>query len=960
MKDVIPFPKHSDEYGLDLDEADTPRRPFKNTAVTTDARAVPTLAPASLGYAVRAPPARQSGESAGLSSSLPHVRSLQDWEVEDLVLLATVDGTIHARDRNTGAERWALEVDRPMVDVMEHRHNDAPTGDGAPEDRMTWIVEPVRDGELYIYSSGPKPGLQRLGLTVRKLVEDLSPYASDDPPVVYTAEKKNTLYTIDAGTGRVLKVFSAGGSSVNEESSCRRVTGLEALDDAACGSSGTLTLGRAEYVVGIQSRDTGEPLCTIRYAEWGPNNRDADLEGQHVATMDQKYVYTRHDGSVFGYDLEQAPEDQQAYVQKFPTPVARVFDVVRPADADAGDASLVLLPQPIGPSDVETDPSEFSDRIARIFVNRTEDGGWYALSEVAFPFVTGGASLAPCYSDDGRRKAHLDAPVDSAQQEQSLVGVHSIAGRRRRVPSFPALAAPSSEMQNESPAEVVADELPFASSTSIANSRLLGYAAQNVVDIGLLFPLLICAIFLYVNRRKLVKLLVKTLDVEKIPGVKDVLKSPPPTPAVPEQSFASAMQYGIQRDGHVEDDDDGSKTPTEPKATDVGLVVDDRARNDESTVEDGGAGGSAQPPKKKKTHRGQRGGAGRRKARKDHSQGQAVDDIVQQVKEIGRESPLEPDVVQLTNNSPNGIADVSGAFQINNLVVTDSVLGYGSHGTIVYKGSFEGREVAVKRMLLEFYDVASHEVGLLQESDDHPNVIRYFCRQQSAGFLYIALELCPASLQDVIERPTAHELLVQAALRDLPSVLYQIAAGVRYLHSLKIVHRDLKPQNILVAPPRATRTDAGASLPPRMLISDFGLCKKLEGDQSSFRATTAHAAGTSGWRAPELLVDDDDHHATRPLSATSESGTSHGNSEPAIIDTLSNRRATRAIDIFSLGCVFFYILSRGGHPYGDRYMREANIVKGHYRLDQLRGLDNYGNEAAALIEMMLDQDSRKR
>ena len=49
--------------------------------------------------------------------------------------------------------------------------------------------------------------------------------------------------------------------------------------------------------------------------------------------------------------------------------------------------------------------------------------------------------------------------------------------------------------------------------------------------------------------------------------------------------------------------------------------------------------------------------------------------------------------------------------------------------------SFDGRNVAVKRMLMEFYDIASHEVGLLQESDDHHNVIRYFCREQGSRVL---------------------------------------------------------------------------------------------------------------------------------------------------------------------------------------------------------------------------------
>lgn len=63
---------------------------------------------------------------------------------------------------------------------------------------------------------------------------------------------------------------------------------------------------------------------------------------------------------------------------------------------------------------------------------------------------------------------------------------------------------------------------------------------------------------------------------------------------------------------------------------------------------------------------------------------------------------------------------------LKSINVSDSILGYGSHGTVVYKGTYDGRSVAVKRLLIDFYDVAFHEVRLLQESDDHPNVVRYF------------------------------------------------------------------------------------------------------------------------------------------------------------------------------------------------------------------------------------------
>lgn len=64
--------------------------------------------------------------------------------------------------------------------------------------------------------------------------------------------------------------------------------------------------------------------------------------------------------------------------------------------------------------------------------------------------------------------------------------------------------------------------------------------------------------------------------------------------------------------------------------------------------------------------------------------------------------------------------------------------------------------MAVKRLLRECFGLVRREVELLQESDRHPNVLRYFCTERGPQFHYIALELCRASLQEV--RPRGHGL----------------------------------------------------------------------------------------------------------------------------------------------------------------------------------------------------------
>ena len=56
------------------------------------------------------------------------------------------------------------------------------------------------------------------------------------------------------------------------------------------------------------------------------------------------------------------------------------------------------------------------------------------------------------------------------------------------------------------------------------------------------------------------------------------------------------------------------------------------------------------------------------------------------------------------NHSPHSRAIVhnDGTMEIGGLKITNSILGYGSSGTIVYLGYFNGRKVAIKRLLIDF------------------------------------------------------------------------------------------------------------------------------------------------------------------------------------------------------------------------------------------------------------------
>jgi serine/threonine-protein kinase/endoribonuclease IRE1 len=83
--------------------------------------------------------------------------------------------------------------------------------------------------------------------------------------------------------------------------------------------------------------------------------------------------------------------------------------------------------------------------------------------------------------------------------------------------------------------------------------------------------------------------------------------------------------------------------------------------------------------------------------------------------------------------------------------IPNKVLGHGSLGTTVYEGRFRDRNVAVKRLLGHYTGFADVEISNLLKADAHPNIVRYFDMEEDEDFLYIAIEECAGSLDDLIK-----------------------------------------------------------------------------------------------------------------------------------------------------------------------------------------------------------------
>ena len=911
-------PSRSPAEILPLLDTDTTNTKRKSTEVSKKGGdSFLAIAPAHHDDAVRAPLAR-SGEPSTRLSSLSTARSLQDWEVENIVLLATVDGAIHARDRETGQERWALIPDSPMIQTTHHRPSRSDDDDQPQDDEYIFIVEPSKDGSLYIQYSDPKKGLQKLDATVREIALN-TPFV-DDPGLIYIADKETSMYTIDAASGNVMTQFDMRNMFVNDDQDkrCRRVSDFE-LDQPDREPIGTLNLGRVTYTIKVYSTVSRDLLCTIKYSEWTPNTRDGDLQTQHVAPLDRYHIQTFHDGRITGWDLEAPSSRAPKFTHVLETPVARVFDVVRPANDQDNMAPLAILSQPLDPLNSKS-LQEWDNTFqqTKVYVNQTGNGHWYAMSELSYPGVTNSASLAKRFTGSFGEQQLLNFDEDMDE----LIGVHVLTPPVYGGPPVPPTISPGMPKAEIAlpPESGPVEWSPSLPPAVMSNSTNGGTGGRIVVTFLGMF-LGVCLFALGLRRGNLVAL--KIQDILRRAGLplslgggthehlhtseKElavmvasehtdlVTKRIQPqnddrqSPSIPEEvdtSLLARSRSATDSDtGLLADDSTGKTSSTSGPAEalqDTQEQSSDGESDDDSKGNEGGTVNGSTEPKKKRTKRGRRGGKNNKK--KKTMSPEALDGDQSIVQEVA----LKDAMIQIGKIT----------FDSN----PDHCLGHGSNGTAVFPGHLGGREVAVKRLIRSANSLAAKEIKHLLSSDENPHVIRYFDKEESLNFTYLALDRFEASLDQVVEHMERYPHLVAAPRGlDVKDALQQITDGVSHLHALKLVHRDIKPQNVLV---RATKSSRPLVGPPKLqyVISDFGLCKPLdEGPESTFAPTANRtAAGTTGWRAPELLVDSRASVAAPAADGSLSQSTSHS-SEGTVVDPPSGRRATKAIDIFSLG-----------------------------------------------------------
>ena len=877
-----------------------------------------------------------------------------------LLFVSTLDGQLHAVDVQSGSYLWAFGTGESLLrsqpattvvgvpdarsatdvsgwDVMrgvedeedsledrhhqyQHQQQQGGAAEDTPPSDVDHLIIPGLNGQLFFSTRAGQ--LQRLPVTVNELVA-ASPFRSADDRM-YVGRKSSAFILLDRRTGAVKRVLNEYGERVSG--------GLEGEGegDGESGEEGDeselIWIGRQDLSVHAFHAKLGK-RWNVSLSEYFSHLDGAtgarEWSEEELQSIGLPHLAATVDGELYAIKDVQN-RDRYQWRQSFSSPISSVHFSREPSSLSSSAASLsapshldsllpssalVKLPVYYLQSDSQRDGvSQMSlvdqylyvrmkavkTKTVDTYVGQTKEGVLYALPNP--PAKDGEASILPPEQDfllgyqppaEGDRAIVPAAaaggsggscPVGHPYWPHCIIGVHSIAdasmlsttGVYVGLPGLPVPAVLNVSIHPPREADYSSHYSPSGSAASGTDGWV-----KLLVSINLLLVAAVVAYIAYDKMNSSKKRKKKKEKVDKVQSAQVVDTHSPATPAI---VSAPPAADGSERSPVSSTPE--TLTVTESRA-EKELDEEKKELHDSPTTSPPSSGHLIVPTTSSGSH-----------PRQSSTSSSSSS--------YSSSSPTNSDgslAIPAVHTSIGSVfSSLSTTYSIGKIAIfADQVLGTGSMGTVVYAGLHETRECAVKRLVKPFFghDNADKEISLLIQSDQHPNVLRYYAKEEDASFIYIALEKCAGSLQDLIDRPANHPNA------DRLLILHSMMTGLAHLHSLNIVHRDLKPANILL-----TKGN-------RCKLADMGLGKQLDLMRSSFDSVVS---GSFGWQPAEVL------------SVGGGGGASSG----------SGGRLTKAVDVFSAGCVVYYVMSSGYHPFGVNVEREINIVRDQPSFDRLR------------------------
>lgn len=249
--------------------------------------------------------------------------------------------------------------------------------------------------------------------------------------------------------------------------------------------------------------------------------------------------------------------------------------------------------------------------------------------------------------------------------------------------------------------------------------------------------------------------------------------------------------------------------------------------------------------------------------------------------------------------------------QIANYTIEDTPIARGGMGQIFRGRDGQGKIVAIKEILPEYasdWAILSRiekEVEFLLKVN-HPSIVKLYAafRDDATQNYYIVMELVEGL--NIEQYVTKHGSIPEQQAVEL---MLKILDALQCVHNAHIVHRDIKPSNIMIRPDG------------NVCLLDFGVAKDMDNNNGS--TIPGSIIGTNGYMSPEQA------------------------------DGFSiNFRS----DIYSLGCVFYYMLT-GHHAFNTlaSEFETANAILNN----EFPRLSKYKSGLSDILQRILDKATNK-